>query len=100
MPDGTLDDSTVSNNQDMNRIVATVFRAILTFFEHYSTKLIYFQGSDMKGVRTRLYRVLIARELDKATELFTIYGRRMDDLIEAFAPNNDYIGLVFQRKPS
>ncbi len=29
--DGTLDDSTISNNHDMNRIMATVFQAILTF---------------------------------------------------------------------
>lgn len=100
LPDGTLDDSTVTNNRDMNRVMATVFRTIVVFFEHYPSKLVYFQGSDKGGVRTRLYRVLIARELDKAVELFTIYGRCANDSIEEFVPNREYIGFIFQRKPS
>ena len=100
LPDGTFDDSTVSNNMDMNRVMATVFQALLTFFERYPSKLVYFQGSDEVGIRTRLYRVLIARELAKALQLFTIYGRLVDDSIEEFIPNCDYIGFIFQRKPS
>ncbi|GAB2548464.1 DUF6934 family protein [Spirosoma aerophilum] len=100
MPDGNLDDSIISNNQDLNRVMATVFRAILSFFDRYPSKLVYFQGSDEAGIRTRLYRVLITRELDKATELFTIYGCDASKSIEEFTPNRDYTGFIFQRRTS
>ncbi|MVM29852.1 hypothetical protein GO755_07400 [Spirosoma sp. HMF4905] len=99
-PDGTLSDSVVSNNHDMNRVMATVFQALLTFFEHYPSKLVYFQGSDGEGIRTRLYRILIARQLDQATDLFAIYGRRANNSVEEFEPNQDYTGFIFQRKSS
>ncbi|ADB41443.1 DUF6934 family protein [Spirosoma linguale] len=98
MPDGNLDDSIVSNNQDLNRVMATVFQAIVSFFDRYPSKLVYFQGSDEAGIRTRLYRVLITRELNKAAELFTIYGCDANNSIEEFILNRDYVGFILQRK--
>ena len=94
--DGTVDDLVVSNNQDMKRVVATVFRAMLTFFDKYLNKLIYFQGSDETGLRIRLYRILIARELEEAQKLFDIYGQLPDKTYEEFVPNRSYIAFIFQ----
>lgn len=82
----------------MNRIMATVFKAILIFFEKYPNKLVYFKGSDETGLRTRLYRVLISRELEHATKMFAIYGQLTEDSYEEFALNRPYIAFIFQLK--
>lgn len=52
--DGTTNDLAISNNQDMNRVIATVFKAMQVFFEKHPNKLVYFKGSDETGIRTRL----------------------------------------------
>lgn len=94
--DGTVDDSSVSNNEDMRRVLATVFQSMLIFFKKNPNKLIYFQGSDAIGLRTRLYRILIARELGQALTLFEIYGQLPDKTYEEFALNRPYIAFIFQ----
>lgn len=95
---GTANDLAVSNNQDMNRVIATVFKAILLFFEKYPNKLVYFKGSDETGLRTRLYRVLISRELEKVNKMFAVYGQLTEDTYEEFIPNRPYIAFIFQLK--
>ncbi len=94
--DGTVDDLVVSNNQDMKRVIATIFQAMLTFFNKYPNKLVYFQGSDETGLRIRLYRIIIARELEEAQKLFEIYGQLPDKTYEEFIPDRSYIAFIFQ----
>ena len=96
--DGTVNDLVVSNNHDMARVIATVFQALLTFFETYPNKLIYFKGSDSAGLRIRLYRILIARELEQASVLFEIYGQLPGGSYEQFQPNQPYAAFIFQLK--
>ncbi|MCX6213174.1 hypothetical protein [Spirosoma sp.] len=98
--DGTTNDLAISNNQDMNRVIATVFKAMRAFFEKHPNKLVYFKGSDETGIRTRLYRALISRELEQASEMFAIYGQLTEDTYEEFAPNRPYIAFIFQLKHS
>ena len=94
--DGTADDLVASNNQDMKRVLATVFRSMLTFFDRYPNKLIYFNGSDESGLRNRLYRILIARELEEIQKMFEVHGRLANGNYEEFVPNKPYIGFIFQ----
>lgn len=96
--DGLLDDSAISDNRDMNRVIATVVKAMMIFFDTYPEKLVYFQGSDKQGIRTRLYRILLAREIEEVKNLFIVYGRRSDNGIENFISGQTYIGFIFQRK--
>lgn len=96
MPDGRLADEVVSDNQDIDKVIATVVETIFAFFETYPEKKIYFQGSD--AVRTRLYRILISRELAEATKLFLIYGRRIGGDYEVFRPNLPYTGFIIELK--
>jgi hypothetical protein len=96
--DGTTNDLVISNNQDMNRVMATVFKAMRLFFDKYPNKLVYFRGSDETGLRTRLYRVLISRELEEATKMFVIYGQLSEYSYEEFSPNRPYIAFIFQLK--
>ena len=94
-----VDDLVITNNQDISRVMATVFRAMLVFFKKYPNKLVYFKGSDESGVRSRLYRILIARELEKISELFDIYGQVSGNSYEKFALDRPYVGFIFQLKP-
>ena len=93
-----VDDLAVTNNQDMSRVMATVFQTMLAFFEKYPNKLVYFKGSDEDGVRTRLYRILIARELEKVSELFDVYGQLSGSRYEKFTLSRPYIAFIFQLK--
>jgi hypothetical protein len=96
MPDGRLADDVVSDNQDLPKVIATVLQTMFVFFDEYPDKLIYFQGSD--AVRTRFYRIIIDRELNKVRELFLIYGRKPDNSLEEFISNSVYVGFVFALK--
>ena len=98
--DGTLNDLVVSNNHDMARILATVFQSMLVFFKSYPNKLVYFKGSDEVGLRTRLYRILISRELEQVRKLFETYGQLADNSFEEFMPDRPYIAFIFQLKNS
>ena len=95
MPDGSLADNVTTNNQDVRRVIATVIQTVLAFFERYSDGLVYFQGSD--DVRTRFYRILITRELEQASQLFTIYGKTADGRYELFIKGEPYVGFLFQQ---
>jgi hypothetical protein len=71
---GELDDMIVTNNKDTAEVLATVIQAVLTFFEVYSDAAIYFKGSTL--ARTRLYQIVLGRELTNWNDTFTVYGLR------------------------
>lgn len=93
-----MDDLAITDNQDMSRVMATVFQTMLVFLEKYPNKLVYFKGSDESGVRTRLYRILITREIEQALKLFDIYGQLSSSSYEQFTPDRPYITFIFQLK--
>ena len=72
--EGTLDGQVRSNNADMDTVMATVVHTLLLFFKQYPGSLVYFEGSTAS--RTRLYQIIISRELDEASRLFLIQGIR------------------------
>ena len=84
--EGVLDDLTVSNNQDMERVLATVIQALVVFLETYPNKTVFFTGSTV--TRTRLYRAAINRVIADYEEL-RVDGI-MDTTIERFQPNKPY----------
>jgi hypothetical protein len=69
---GDLDDLVVSNNGDMQKIIATVAQVIVTFLGAYYSKQIYFTGSS--PARTRLYRAILNKEIDNWSDVFDIKG--------------------------
>jgi hypothetical protein len=70
--DYAIDDYSISNNGDRNKILATVARAIDIYTDRYPDRLIYFKGSTK--ARTRLYRVAISINLEELSEKFEIYA--------------------------
>ncbi|WP_394341165.1 DUF6934 family protein [Parapedobacter indicus] len=74
--DGEVDDYSVSDNGDRNKILATVVAAVLEYTKRYPKRYIYFQGSTVE--RTRLYRMAISLNYTTLVETFNIYSQTTD----------------------
>lgn len=95
--DGSLDDLSVSNNQDMPRILATVIYTMHLFFEHYPTATVIFSGST--PARTRLYRVAISQNITLFDEIFFVRGV-LGESVEPYQPNKAYDAFTIRLKTS
>lgn len=91
MDSGQVSDMSVSNNSDMDKVIATVIQTMFRFFERHSDCLLYIIGSTAE--RTRLYRIIITKELVEASKYFRIYGI-IESEIESFLPNRSYDSFV------
>lgn len=94
--DGSLCDVTVSNNHDLDKVIATVANCIVAFFEKYPTAEIYIQGSTPS--RMRLYRIIFSREFRIINENYEIYGT-LSRITEPFVSNKDYSSFLLKQKP-
>ena len=92
---GEIDDLTISNNGDSEKILATVVAAIYAFTDKIPIAWIYATGSTK--ARTRLYRMGITNHLAEATKDFEILAEREDDW-ETFIKNIEYEGFLVKRK--
>jgi hypothetical protein len=92
LPDGTFSDTVVSNNQDMERVLATVIAILRDFLRQATSQRVFFQGST--AARTRLYRMLIGTYAAEFGEEFVIAGVLPDGRQEAFQANREYAGFV------
>ena len=95
LDDGSYSDKSVTNNQDLEKVMATVIRALLLFFEKHPTKMVYIQGSTKE--RTRLYQIIVARELSEVEKIFTIFGLK-ESYSEPFQKNQNYDAFVLALK--
>ncbi len=84
-----------SNNKDMEKVLATVFRTMEIFFQYYPNCGIAFSGSTPN--RTRLYRIAINRELESALILFNIWGIQ-NGMPQPFEPNIEFDAFLFTLK--
>jgi hypothetical protein len=69
---GDLDDLTISNNGDRNKILATVVKVVMEYSYKFPDRYIFFQGSTEQ--RTRLYRIAVSLNLEELSEIFDIYA--------------------------
>ena len=65
---GELDDLTISNNGDRNKILATIVKVVVDYSYKFPDRYIFFQGSTEQ--RTRLYRIAISLNLEELSEMF------------------------------
>lgn len=70
--DGQLDDQSITDNGDRNKISATIAKVIDIYTERYPDRWIYFSGST--NDRTRLYRMAVSLNLDELLTRFDIYA--------------------------
>lgn len=94
-PDGSISDTNVTDNGDMEKVLATVIQTAFRFFAKNPTKRIYIEGST--PARTRLYGAVVARELTMIQENFDVYGVSNDRLVP-FVKNHRYAAFVIALK--
>jgi hypothetical protein len=83
----TIDDKTVTNNNDRQKILATVASAVVEFIKYYPGAFIYVQESTPS--RTRLYKMGIAAYWQEINKEFEVYGYRFREW-EPFQPATYY----------
>lgn len=93
--DKRVDDKKITNNNDRQKILATVASTVVEFINHYPGAFIYVEGSTPS--RTRLYQMGIAAYLVEISKRFAIYGYRVGDW-EAFQPGHNYEAFAVKIK--
>ena len=63
----------------------------------YPDRIIYIEGSDKKGVRTRMYQRKIYAHFDEISKLFYIYGLK-DGNWQLYTPNINYNAFLIRKK--
>ena len=84
-----------SKNKDLTKIMATVLRTMLDFFEEHQDKSIAFTGSEPR--RTRLYRMVISK-IYAQIDFLKIEAISMNGKIVDFEPNDNYLAYVISLK--
>jgi hypothetical protein len=93
---GYISDMAVSNNNDHQKVLATVARTLYLFTEHYPEAIVLATGSTL--ARTRLYRMGIANNLTAIQQDFIILGLTETNW-EPFRKNITYHAFSVRRKP-
>ena len=95
--EGTQDvnDVIVSNNDDSERVLATVVAAVFAFTDQNRNAWVYATGST--EARTRLYRMGISKYLQEVETDFEIYGLLNDEWI-TFKEGINFEAFLVRRK--
>ena len=93
----SIDDKSVSNNGDSQKILATVASTIYAFTEKYPDAWIFATGST--SVRTRLYRMGITTNIEEIKVDFDVYGLSVEtNEWEEFLIGEDYLAFLVTKK--
>ena len=69
---GKVDDSVISNNHDAFKVIGTVAKATLDFFEEYPESIVIIKPVDEK--RKKLYNTVFQRHFKDINPLFDVVG--------------------------
>lgn len=92
---GKLDDYSITDNGDRNKILATIAKAVDNYTKRYPGRSLYFKGNNQQ--RTRLYRMAIGLNLDELSLTYDIYARVGNEFIP-FGRNLDARAFLIKRK--
>jgi hypothetical protein len=95
LPTGEESDMVVTNNADMPRVLATVIQIAADFLTRFPEVTLVFQGSDER--RTRLYRYVLSREVEKLNRIFVVFGLTGEG-VELFRANRPYAAYLIRKK--
>ncbi|WP_230687610.1 DUF6934 family protein [Hymenobacter ruricola] len=93
---GYISDLSITNNNDSQKVLATVARTLYVFTEQYPEAIVFAAGSTL--ARTRLYRMGITTNLAAIEQDFKILGLTTDQEWEPFRKNVTYHAFSVQRK--
>lgn len=95
-----VDDTTLSNNGDLQMIINTVVYSAYIFTKRYPDSYILFGSSDK--ARMRLYRMFLSRNMDEISKNFTVFGavhNEQGQLVNVpFTTSYGIIGYFVMRK--
>jgi hypothetical protein len=89
---GEINDLTVSDNRDKDKILQTVASTVPQFFKKYPDARITFNGST--EARTRLYIMEISKRLAELNEAFEILGLKEQEGWESFRKGGRYKAIL------
>ena len=93
---GFVSDLTVTNNDDSQKVLATVAATLYAFTEAYPNATVIATGST--EARTRLYRMGIANNLETIARDFEVLGLTAAQEWEPFRKNTTYGAFLVTRK--
>ena len=92
---GDIDDLVITNNEDSQKVLATVASTVYVFLNKYPEALIIATGSTK--ARTRLYQMGISKYLDDIIANFNVFGEK-DGILHPFEKNIGYDAFLIMRK--
>lgn len=90
-----FDDKVVTDNNDTQKVLATVAATVLVFLNKYPNAFIHVKGSTLS--RTRLYRIGISNNLEEINKFFTIFGLLEDKNWVIYEKNNNYSAFLIMK---
>jgi len=92
-----INDSSITNNGDSTKVLATVASTIYAFTEKYPNAWIFATGNT--AVRTRLYRMGITNNIEEINPDFEVYGLTTDtNKWEEFIIGEDYEAFLITKR--
>ncbi len=92
---GEIDDTIITDNGDMEKILATIFQIVIYYLSTNPEHIIYFSGNTPS--RTRLYRIAINHSLSEITSFFDVLGL-INSQLEPFTANKAYEAFLIRKK--
>lgn len=92
---GEESDSTITDNQDLRLVMATVMRILEDFLRRFPLHRVYFTGNDERKIR--LYRIVIGREIFQLRSKFIVLGQ-IGSRFEYFEANRPYTAFIVSTK--
>jgi hypothetical protein len=90
-----VDYFSVTNNNDTDKVLATVAASVFGFLKIHSTAVIYATGSTK--ARTRLYQIGISKYFSEIEQDYHILGE-LDNKLERFEKGKNYDGFLILKK--
>ncbi|WP_110054254.1 hypothetical protein [Chitinophaga sp. S165] len=92
-----INDLTISNNADRNKVLSTVANTVLDIMTHIGDIAVYAKGST--PARTRLYQMGINAAREEIEDFFDVYGYD-DGIWRKFESGKNYGAFLVIRKKS
>jgi hypothetical protein len=92
---GKINDLSVSDNRDRDKILMTVASSVIHFFKAHPNTRVAFKGSTLS--RTRLYTIQISKHLERLNQNVLIEGLTQDGW-ELFKKDRPYLALLITPK--
>ena len=91
----SINDTVITNNNDSQKVLATVASTLYVFTDKHPNVWIYATGNN--SALTRLYRMGITTNLEEVMEDFEVFGLS-DEIWREFEKGKEYEAFLVKRK--